>query len=167
VNLFPFLDALTGAIGVMIMFVVIMTLYQMFASEQEITDLPPIELSPDSKANFVPLFVECQRDKLVLHGKMKEFAPEAEIPAEQVAVEDKYTWPQVLRRITGKTAEVGGQYYILFLVRPYGQSIFKKARNILHDKTDLVVGWEPIPGPGKLKIVPRKRIYRGIGMPEE
>ncbi len=135
-NLFSFLDILSGVIGVFTLIIVGMTVISLETTEQI------LKMQVGAEMLKRPSYIECQESGLILQ-------PEGfKIPGNNIA-----SSTPLKHRLDFLEDHVDDQY-LVFLIRPNGGENFERARAMATAR-DLVIGYEPIydVGPVKFKTV--------------
>ncbi|MEZ6093384.1 MAG: hypothetical protein R3C03_03980 [Pirellulaceae bacterium] len=109
VSLFPFLDALSGVIGVLTLIIAVMAIIGLQTSRV-------ITSQWTSQDGLKPVFVECFSDGIRIHPE------ELTIDAGDVSGSNK--WKTLVDRIKDSNSE-----YVVFLIRPSGIDTFWEAKN--------------------------------------
>lgn len=132
-TLFPFMDVLTGVIGVLIL--IICTLALLGVNQSTIV-FDAIVGAKDGN----PVFLECLDDRIVIHGESTEDVPLGDAPFD------------VLESLVSRlSAQNYRKNRFVLAVRPSGVQTFDTIRELM-SKADLRYGFEPTPANQKIKI---------------
>ena len=142
-TLFPFLSVLASVMGVLILVISGMSQLSLASPDQM------VELSPHGTREKTPVYVECQRERLLIYPD--EFGQQG-APAPQIVAADRITWDdspwtQLLESIRVRRAKK----YVVLLVRPDAIETFQTALNSV-DRALVDVGYDPIYERGELKF---------------
>ena len=133
ISLFPFLSVLSGVIGALALIITGM----LFVGVQDTDQVIDLVERPTGKE---PVYVECQRDGLVLH-------PEGTVVALDSMEDPSGPWTRCLHTIS----EQEDERYLLLLIRPDGVDCFDRALAMAR-KRKIDVGFDPVYNAGPIRF---------------
>lgn len=131
-SLFPFLDCLSGVIGVLALIISVLAVSGLSASKQV------FEFNGSEKKR-IPVHIECRQDSLIIHPENLTIRTNSQM--------DIRAWEQKLERLS----RIRSTHYIIFLIRPEGIKTFEDACADAKNY-GLNVGWTPINGSGEIEV---------------
>lgn len=132
-TLFPFLDALSGVVGVLALVICSLSLLA--------TDMPKLIFDiPADKTEKVPHYVECVEEAVVIH-------PHKSVVSMEEIKSDGGRWNEFLERIQQKSDEE----YVVLLIRMNGLESYDVAMNSIQ-KTGIDVGREIVQMDGEIEV---------------
>lgn len=136
VSFFPFLSILVGIIGVLVLVIVASSLSGIRGAEQF------VELTPTGETEKAPVYVECNRQGVIVH-------PEGAFVARDDLDRASSDWQRVIRRIDRNS----NSEYLILLIRPSGVDTFDEAFGIAR-KAGIDIGYDPVYSAGPIRFAP-------------
>ena len=140
IDLFPFLSILFCTIGTLVL-IIILLVVQANGNTKKVTIIA--KNSGSINQNKIPLYVECQKNGVIIHPS-QEF----------VATEDLNQTNSVLNQLFSQI-KAEKEEYIIVAIRPDGIEVFQKIRELIESK-GIDIGYEPIDQDWQLQIKPSK-----------
>ncbi len=140
IDLFPFLSILFCTIGTLVL-IIILLVVQANGNTKKVTIIA--KNSGSINQNKIPLYVECQKNGVIIHPS-QEF----------VATEDLNQSNSVLNQLFSQI-KAEKEEYIIVAIRPDGIEVFQKIRELIESE-GIDIGYEPIDQDWQLQIKPSK-----------
>lgn len=136
ISFFSFLDIMTATMGTLILILICVTIIAMKMEKKNIY----IKLKADKtlKREKRPVFVECVKDKLIIHPQLVETRVNK-------LQDHKSSFMKLLYNMDRNKG------YLIFAIRPNGYETFKKARG-LAEGLDVNIGFEPVDKYWQIKL---------------
>ena len=149
------MDIMTGAIGILSLFIVVLSLHSVTNANIE------LEIDPPAKNDLYPLFITCSGEKLLPlcddiyldSQELKKSLREMCLPLNTVGIQGAdrdQTW-SILKKFFSSNWFDRRHFYVFALIRPSGIDNYKKLRVLLYENS-IRSGYLPVPENWHIKV---------------